>query len=202
MRFRKDIVQQIDGELRKVPSIRHACKKVNLHPSTFYRWLSVHPEFHKTVVAALMFGRENMCDAAESVIIQGVQRGDQSAAKYYLSHNEIRYMDHKTRDIHEDLTAGFIQFSEEDVSKRSVFTRLSKLYYSIDGKKKNARKIMNNFLDAEFLGDRDLRNIFYLHYKGWKVFHEVQVEKEKMLKKAQEKWDNEEYPNIEEEPST
>ena len=92
MRYRPDIVDKILEELEKVPNVRYVCNKVGVDHSTFYRWMGGHAKFHKSVELALYFGRQKMNDAAESVIINGIQSNDQHCAKYWLSHNDERYI--------------------------------------------------------------------------------------------------------------
>ncbi|MBV9159181.1 MAG: hypothetical protein JO019_01125 [Candidatus Kaiserbacteria bacterium] len=92
MRYGPDIVEQILDELRKVPNIRYVCNKVGIDHSTFYRWMDIHLRFHQMVELALYVGRQKMNDAAESVIINGIQNNDFQSAKYFLAHNDERYI--------------------------------------------------------------------------------------------------------------
>lgn len=92
MHYGTDLTKRICEELKKVPNIRHVCAKVGIDHSTFYRWMADHPTFHKEVRASLFFGREYITGAAEAVILKGVNSGDFRAASFWLTHNEIRYM--------------------------------------------------------------------------------------------------------------
>jgi hypothetical protein len=82
--------------LREVPFIHRAAKKVGIHPATIYRWIARNPEFANAVEDALVIGRENLTEAAESLVVKKIKEEDLGAAKFFLTHNSPRYR--KTQD--------------------------------------------------------------------------------------------------------
>jgi hypothetical protein len=77
--------------LREVPFIHRAAKKVGIHPATIYRWIARNPEFANAVEDALVIGRENLTEAAESLVVKKIKEEDLGAAKFFLTHNSPRY---------------------------------------------------------------------------------------------------------------
>ena len=69
-----------------------ACRKSGVPRQNIYRWISEDSKFSKEVNRALRRGREVGVDMAESVIIGKITEKDIGAAKFYLSHNDPRYM--------------------------------------------------------------------------------------------------------------
>ncbi len=102
MRFGDDITKRIISELEKVPNVRYVCSKVGLDHSTFYRWMNFHPTFNVEVLWALKIGREATNDAAEAVIIGGIQNKDMGASKFWLTHNSERFMHAERQKAHHD----------------------------------------------------------------------------------------------------
>lgn len=110
MRYGPKIVDQILEELRKVPNIRYVCGKVGIDHSTFYRWMDDHFKFHQMVELALYLGRQKMNDAAESVIVTGIQNNDYRSATYWLSHNDERYIGVERVRYHQYLEKHRLEF--------------------------------------------------------------------------------------------
>lgn len=77
--------------LSENPFISAACRKVGISRQTFYRWMRSDPEFKRKVELATIDGRIQMEEIAEAVITNAMKKGDQSAARYYLGHNSMRY---------------------------------------------------------------------------------------------------------------
>lgn len=78
-------------ELRKHGNVLLACNKTKIARSTYYRWINEDLEFDSDAKDAIDQGRENMCDAGESVIFEAIKNKDQAAAKFYLTHNHPNY---------------------------------------------------------------------------------------------------------------
>lgn len=110
MRYGPEIVDKILEELEKVPNIRYVSNKVGIDHSTFYRWMGGHFKFHKAVELALYLGRQKMNDAAESVIVNGIQNNDRQCATYWLSHNDERYIGVERVRYHQYLEKHRLQF--------------------------------------------------------------------------------------------
>ncbi len=72
--------------------VQIACRKTGIARPTYYRWFSTDATFARAAEKALRRGREVGCDMAESVIIGKITEKDIGAAKFYLIHNDPRYM--------------------------------------------------------------------------------------------------------------
>ena len=170
MRYGKDIVARITEELRRVPSIMHVCKKVGIDRSTFYRWMAQHFDFHKEVEMALIFGRKNINDAAESVIINGIQKGDINCAKYWLGHNEDRYVEAKQVKYFQHLQDTSRHFFSKQVNDTPFdplfdnYFRLSDLLGS-----EHAKEVISPLVEIACHTDPKLVDIFYAAYEEWKA---------------------------------
>lgn len=153
-----------------MPNIRYVCKKIGIDHSTFYRWMVKHFEFHKAVEDALFFGRKNMNDAAESVIVAGIQRGEFKSAQYWLSHNEERYIPERRVKYFQYLEKATTDFLGKETPKDSEFEMLFKHYYAIEkviGLEK-AKEHMQPLIDVACRNDAELKIIFYTAYLEWK----------------------------------
>jgi len=136
MRYGPEIVQKILEELEKVPNIRYVCNKVGIDHSTFYRWMGGHFKFHKAVELALYIGRQKMNDAAESVIVNGIQNNDYRSATYWLSHNDERYIGVERVRYHQYLEKHRLQFlhsrDEGDKMMEALFDHFSMLEETLE----------------------------------------------------------------------
>lgn len=167
MKYNSDLIKQITEELQKVPNIRNVCLKVGIDHSTFYRWLTKHVTFHKEVLAALYVGRKKMCDAAEGVIIAGIQRGDRSSATYYLSHNDERYMGPEKALHHQILDYTDLKMlKSEKQPEYTTFENLFDLYEKIEFEYdcQLADHIMKTIVELFCFDDPKLIEIFYSTY--------------------------------------
>lgn len=72
--------------------IQVACRKTGIGRQTYYRWIEEDAAFAKKVERAIHHGRDVGCDMAESVVIGKIVEKDIGAAKFYLQHNDPRYM--------------------------------------------------------------------------------------------------------------
>jgi len=82
--------------LSERPFQSHACKKIGLSKATFYRWVKDNPEFRKEVEKALQYGRSNMCDVAEAMLMKRTTEGDMNAIRFVLKNLDPRYMDKRS----------------------------------------------------------------------------------------------------------
>lgn len=78
--------------LEETPLINYACKKVGIGRTTFYRWMKSNLEFKRGVERALESGRSQWVEVAESSLMKNVKNGKMDAIKFFLSHNEPRYV--------------------------------------------------------------------------------------------------------------
>ena len=171
MRYGKDIVKRITEELQKVPSVRNACNKVGINHSTFYRWTAQHFEFHKKIEMALIFGRKNISDAAEGVIISGIQKGDFRSATYWLSRNDERYVDAKQVRYFQYLEYWNAEFLKKKTPDDSYFEVLFDRYLVLEKLmgSHDAKSLMKPLVDIVCHTDQKLEDIFYSAYEEWKM---------------------------------
>ncbi|MCK9435255.1 MAG: hypothetical protein M0R32_10730 [Candidatus Cloacimonetes bacterium] len=78
--------------LREAPFIINAAKKIGVSRSTIYRWMESDKYFERDINRALTEGHKKLSDIAEMKLFQGIERGDLGAIKFYLSHNNPRYL--------------------------------------------------------------------------------------------------------------
>ncbi len=170
MRYGPDIIRQITDELKKVPTVRQACNKLGIDHSTFYRWMAKHIEFHQEVEAALMIGRMRMNDAAEGVIMTGIQNGDMRAAIYWLSRNCERYVDSDQARYFQYVQSQTMQFLRDKTHEPSIFEVLFKLYYEMEAVMgyEFAKMKIGPLVEYSFHIDKKLIDIFYASYEEWK----------------------------------
>lgn len=170
MKFEPNIVRKVADELKKIPNIRHVSAKIGIDHSTFYRWMVKHVEFHKTVEAALMIGRERITDAAESVILTGIQNGDMRAAMYWLAHNNERYIPEDRVRYFQYLEKNQRLFLKNTTSDDSEFESLFKGHFELEkliGQKRAAEYIAP-FVEAVCHVDHSLIEIYQAAYSEWK----------------------------------
>lgn len=183
MRYGKKITNDIYEELLRMPNIRYVCKKVGINPSTFYRWMSIHHAFYKLVTAGLAMGRERMNDAAESVIISGIQRNEFKSATYWLSHNDPQYSNKEQLEKILRKTKSLVKVLKESTpnnaeSKFETFFEAYESMQKIFGIQK-AEKRIHDYVRVFCEGDLELEKIFYVAYSEWKT---AKDEMEKMDK--------------------
>ena len=88
-KVRKMLVQ----ELKKMPIVSVACKRVALGRATFYRWKKADKKLAEHIDEAIQEGNLLINDMAESQIISKIKSGDMSASKFWLKHHHPAYSD-------------------------------------------------------------------------------------------------------------
>lgn len=172
MRYGPDIVKEITEELYKSPIVRNVCIKVGIHSSTFYRWMGSHVEFHKLVEAALYFGRKNITDAAESVVIGGIQQGEFKAAAFWLTHNEERYMN-TNKAMHnrslDDWLLNFLKMDIPDPTEQPTFDKAFEeiKQYEKDYEPQLVQVILRQYAELFCGDDKQLVELFKAAYASW-----------------------------------
>lgn len=173
MRFGPKITDQICEELIKMPNIRYVCNKVGIDHSTFYRWMTKHYSFYIQVMSALAMGRDRMNDAAEGVIISGIQAGEMKSATYWLAHNEPRYASPAKARYLDAFNATLVEILEKprpndsQVMFETMFDSFEVMEKSLDAKE--AKKIIDGYVKFAFREDMKLEEIFYASYSEWKT---------------------------------
>jgi hypothetical protein len=182
MRYGPQIIEQILEELRKVPNIRHVCNKVGIDHSTFYRWMDDHFKFHQMVELALYLGRQKINDAAESVIITGIQNNDFKSAKYFLSHNSERYIGVERIRYFQYLERNLLDFlhksEDSDQLEEAFFEHFQMLEDALG--KDEARQQIVYLASAYCRGDSDKVANLRSKYSLWQQEREKRKKKEKL----------------------
>lgn len=88
-KIRKMLVQ----ELKKMPIVQVACKRVGIGRATIYRWKKEDRKFAEHIDEAIQEGILLINDMAESQIISKIKDGDMSAARFWLKHHHPAYSD-------------------------------------------------------------------------------------------------------------
>lgn len=83
--------QRLLRELEDNPMVQHACKKVGIARSTFYRWCETDRKFYYLSELARSKGRDKLNDYVESKLLENVKHGQQSAIQFWLSNNSKTY---------------------------------------------------------------------------------------------------------------
>lgn len=166
MKYNDDLVARFCEELKKVPNVKYACKKLGINRSTFYRWRTQHHFFEKSIIDAMFIGRESINDSAESIIINGVQNGDMKCATYWLSHNHERYIAVERARYHQFLHAEDVKVLKQKTTDDYTFDLLFSYHFGLEdmyGKEiaHNKTEYMVKTLCRE---DKDLIDIYYAAY--------------------------------------
>ena len=171
MKYGPNIIHRITEELKKVPNIRHVAAKVGIDHSTFYRWLEQHPEFHKAIEASLMIGRERITDAAESVIINGINTGDMRASTFWLKHNEARYIEPDRVMYFQYLEKARLMFLRNPTPDESIFGKLFEAHLDLEQNlgKKDAIRFMAPLIEIGCHFDPSLTEVYEAAYEEWKT---------------------------------
>lgn len=199
MKFSPDLQKRILEELREFPSIRRAAKKVGLHHSTLYKWVNLHPSFGKEVNVAIDYGRDMMVEVAENALLQNVNKGDMGAIKYFLSHNEQRYMTVEKSD-----QQGFVYRTKQIALKTPIkdgedfFHDLYKHMHLMEEGLGMKPDFVTEWVQTMFRfvweQDSDLKEVFLAGYPEWKRFEDHRREElRKEKERAQDRLDEENY---------
>ncbi len=78
--------------LEEAPQINYACKKSGIGRTTVYRWMKEDELFKVRVDDAILVGRSVWVDMAESALLKNVKDGNMAAIKFFLIHNDKRYI--------------------------------------------------------------------------------------------------------------
>jgi hypothetical protein len=85
--------------LRETPLVNLACKKVGISRATYYRWFKDDREFREDIQKVIRQGRANINDLAEATLIKMIKRENFHAIRFWLQHNNSRYVPVRTTYI-------------------------------------------------------------------------------------------------------
>lgn len=119
----------------------------------------------------MAIGREGINDAAESVIINGVQNADIKCAIYWLSHNHERYLPEERVRYFQYLDNELAKSLEKPIPPDSRFELLFDYYLLLETTKGEefAKNRIEPFVEAFLPEDPKIRKIFYQAYSEWKT---------------------------------
>jgi hypothetical protein len=125
------------------------------------------------VQIALAVGRRNVTDAAESVLVQGIQNLDRKCAEFWLSHNDQRYMKPKQMEYFGMLMSGTLKKIEDHhADKKQIrFDQLFKLYDYVERNYPEPELIahwVDPFIELYCDNDPKLMEVFRRAYAEWK----------------------------------
>ncbi len=118
-----------------------------------------------------MWGRENINDVAESVILKAVHAGDMKGSQYWLSHNHPRYVALERIPYLASLNKSLIEELSAPISKTSKFEPLFEYYFICEEvqRDKEARKMVEPLVKVACDGDEELYELFFASYAEWKA---------------------------------
>lgn len=82
--------------LSETPLVSLACKKSGLSRATYYRWYKDDKNFRDLADRILDVGRKNINDLAEQSLIKEIAKGNMVAVRFWLQHNDQRYVPIRT----------------------------------------------------------------------------------------------------------
>ncbi len=78
-------------ELKRMPIVEIACKKVGVGRTTYYRFLKIDSNFAKQADEALAEGVLLMNDMAETGLLQGIKAQEFPSIAFWLKHRHKKY---------------------------------------------------------------------------------------------------------------
>lgn len=88
---------KIIEELKVIPIVQHACQKIGVPRSTYYRWRTEDADFSSRCDSSMDPGIESINDLAESQLIIRIKNGDYKSITYWLSHHKDTYKEDKSK---------------------------------------------------------------------------------------------------------
>jgi len=114
-----------------------------------------------------------MNDAAEGVIISGIQRNEFKSASYWLSHNSPRYSTSVQARYLQGINENLIEIINESTphNPESTFQIYFETYETMQKifGKEDAEKRIDKLVKVFCHGDPELEKIFYASYTEWKT---------------------------------
>lgn len=83
--------EQLLEELRKVPIVQVACKKIGVSRNSVYRWRRADKKFAKDMDKAIEEGVEYVNDMSEHQLLAMIQEKNLSAIRFWLKHRSQKY---------------------------------------------------------------------------------------------------------------
>jgi len=184
MIYGPDITKRIVALLAENANVRYVCSKVGIDHSTFYKWKMHYPEFDRQVMYALHLGRSNLGDVAEAVVVNKMQDGDMNAAKFYLTHNNTRYMTKQKENQYRHLLqteARTIDRAEES-ENITKFIEFFEPYIILEETigPEEAKRRMEPIVRISF-GEEAIVSLFFDSYEEWKKQQNTDVELREQL---------------------
>jgi hypothetical protein len=146
--------------LSETPLVSLACKKIGVSRATFYRWYKDDKGFRDSVIQILDIGRKNINDLAEQSLIKELAKGNMNAIRFWLQHNDRRYVPVRTTYIepvvhHHELKPGetcYVCGHHEVDYRGTVIVRDSSYGVSEGTKKMNRKQLIKAVLEKQLHG--------------------------------------------------
>lgn len=156
-------------ELRNTPVVSAVCKQIGISRNTIYQWIKDDPEFKKKYEESMIQGTENVNDLAVSQTINKVKQGDTGMIKYWLSHNDDRFMKkskNSTVDIDffnssQERRVDFLDIGESMLMKKILEGDLNAIIFALrhNSGRYHPMKPESPFLDMTDLSNPAVKNI-------------------------------------------
>lgn len=148
--------------LSETPLVSLACKKIGVSRATYYRWYKDDKGFRDSVINILDIGRKNINDLAEGALFKEIQKGNMVAVRFWLQHNDRRYVPVRTTYVeptvhHHELKPGetcYICGHHEVDYRGTVITAESAFRESSSKKKLNRKQLNRAVLERHLSGER------------------------------------------------
>ncbi len=156
-------------ELRNTPVVSAVCKQLNLSRQTIFRWLKEDPDFKKQYEECMTQGINNVNDLATSQTINKIKQGDSGMIKYWLSHNDDRFMkkpkngmlDINLFNTPQERRLDFLDIGESMLMKKILEGDLNAIIFALrhNSGRYHPMKPESPFLDMTDLSDPAVKNI-------------------------------------------
>lgn len=178
MKYDESILNIILKELEEFPNIRRAVKKAGIDHSTYYRWRIMHKEFREKTNMSISIGRANGGEILEGVLFNKAQQGDLGSIKYWLSHNNRKYM-HPDRLLVKEISQSkksnkkfdMLPTPTEGIEEETEFFEMwfEEMYQlEIEFDYEQAGMAMNYWLQLIWKRYPQLQKAFHVSYRAWK----------------------------------
>jgi hypothetical protein len=161
--------KQFLEKLSHTPIVSAVCNEVGISRQSISRWLKSDPEFKKQYEESMIQGTENVNDLAVSQTINKVKQGDTGMIKYWLSHNDDRFMKKPKNNMldidffnsSQERRIDFLDIGESMLMKKILEGDLNAIIFALrhNSGRYHPMKPESPFLDMTDLSDPAVKNI-------------------------------------------
>jgi hypothetical protein len=156
-------------ELRNTPVVSAVCKQLGLSRQTIFRWIKEDLDFKKEYEECMTQGIGNVNDLATSQTINKIKQGDSGMIKYWLSHNDDRFMKKPKNNMvdidffnsSQERRVDFLDIGESMLMKKILEGDLNAIIFALrhNSGRYHPMKPESPFLDMTDLSDPAVKNI-------------------------------------------